>query len=133
MKKETVKLPALGGSSLLVVFAVLCLTVLALLSFSTAQAENRMARASAEAVSAWYAADLEAERIFARLRAGEPVPQAEQDGDIFRYSVPVSLYQTLYVDLFRRQDSWQVLRWQAVAHPEAPSETLPVWNGEGSP
>ena len=45
--KQKVTLPAIGGSSLLVIFAVLCLTVFALLSLSTVQADNRLSDASA--------------------------------------------------------------------------------------
>ena len=44
--------PAVGGSSLLVIFSVLCLTVFALLSVSTVQADRRLAEASAEGVQA---------------------------------------------------------------------------------
>ena len=43
--------PVVGGSSLLVIFAVLCLTVFALLSLSTVRADVRLSEASAQAVS----------------------------------------------------------------------------------
>ena len=56
-----------GGSSLIMVFAVLCLTVFTLLTLSTVQADRRLSEVTAEAVSAYYAADTEAERIFAQL------------------------------------------------------------------
>lgn len=49
--------PTVGGSSLLVIFAVLCLTVFALLSLSTVQADGRLSQTSAEAAQAYYAAD----------------------------------------------------------------------------
>ena len=38
-----------GSASIIMIFAVLCLTVFALLSLSTVQAEKRMADAAAEA------------------------------------------------------------------------------------
>ena len=63
--------PAVGGISLLVAFAVLCLTVFALLSLSTVQAQSRLADASLETVAQYYAADAEAVRILALLRSGE--------------------------------------------------------------
>lgn len=72
-KREGMTPPALGGSSLLVAFAVLALTVFALLSLSTVQADVRLADASAQAVSDYYAADCEAQEILARLRSGETV------------------------------------------------------------
>ena len=70
-KDQRIAVPVIGASSLLVIFAVLCLTVFALLSLNTVMAEKRMADASAQAVAAYYEADLEAEKIFARLRSGE--------------------------------------------------------------
>ena len=41
-----------GGSSLIMVFAVLCLTVFTLLTLSTVQADRRLSEVTAEAVSA---------------------------------------------------------------------------------
>lgn len=128
-KAERLSPAAVGGSSLLVIFAVVCLTVLALLSLSTALAEKRMAEGAHRAVIAWYEADLEAERIFARLRNGECVPGVVEEAGLCRYSCPVSDYQQLEVELQKTAEGWTVLRWQAVAYPEAVNETLPVWNG----
>lgn len=128
-QKETISVPALGGSSLLVIFAVLCLTVFALLSLSTVQAEKRMADASVRAVEAYYEADLAAESIFARLRAGEKVPGVTESDGIYGYECPISQYQTLHVRLQKDAESWRVLRWQAVANPEEASQTLSLWDG----
>jgi hypothetical protein len=72
-KHEKISIPAIGGSSLLVIFAVLCMTVFALLSLRTAQAEKQVADAAAQGVRQYYAADLQAQEIYARLRAGETV------------------------------------------------------------
>lgn len=131
MKKEqTVALPAVGGSSLLVIFSVLCLTVFALLSLSTVRAEQRLSDAASEAVSAYYEADLEAERIYARLRAGETVPGVTQEGERYRYACAISETQKLLVELENTKDGWKVLRWQTEALPEAISEALTVWGGE---
>ena len=58
--------PALGGISLLVVFAVLCLTVFALLSLSTVRADERLSDASAQAVKNYYAADCKAQELLRR-------------------------------------------------------------------
>ena len=48
---------AVGGSSLLVIFAVLCLTVFALLALSTVQADGRLSQKTAQAVAEYYDAD----------------------------------------------------------------------------
>ena len=128
-KKQRFSAPAIGGSSLLVIFAVLCLTVFALLSLNTVLAEQRIDDASVRAVREYYEADLQAERIFARLRAGETVEGVETDGTFYRYSCPVTENQTLYVQLKKEKDLWEVCRWQVVARSEPISETLPVWDG----
>ena len=69
-KQAELSPPPVGGASLLVVFAVLCLTVFALLSLSTVRANGRLSEASAQAVADYYAADCAAQEILARLRAG---------------------------------------------------------------
>ena len=128
-RNHSISTPTVGGSSLLVIFAVLCLTVFALLSLSTVQAEKRMADASAHAVSAYYEADLQAQTVFARLRAGETVSGVQVDGNVYRYSCPVTENQILKVEL-KEHNGWEVILWQVIARSEPISETLPVWNGE---
>lgn len=128
-KTHRMSAPAIGGCSLLVIFAVLCLTVFALLSLSTAQAEKRMSDASMQAVTAYYAAELEAEQIFARLRAGENVPGVWENAGLYSHSCPISEHQVLEVELENKENTWRVCRWQVIARSEAISETLPVWNG----
>lgn len=128
-KTRSISVPAIGGSSLLVIFAVLCLTVFAMLSLSTVQAEKRMADASAAAATAYYEADLEAERIFARLRTGETVSGVLENGGIYSYSCMISENQILEVELQKEENTWTVLRWQVIARSEPISETLPVWDG----
>lgn len=123
----------LGSCSLLTIFGVLCLTVLALLSLQTAQAEHRLSDANAQAVTAWYEADLQAQEIFARLRSGETVADVEIQGESCRFRVAFSQYQSLEVELCRDGQDWTVLRWQAVAHPEEINDTLPLWQKTSNP
>lgn len=133
MNRRTHRLqaPAVGGSSLLVIFAVLCLTVFSLLSLSTVQADSRLSAASARAVSAYYAADYRAEEILAALRAGELPNGVSFDGDIYRYSCPVSETQELQVEVRITDESWTVLRWQEVSiATENVEETLSLWDGD---
>ena len=128
-KRQQLSLPAIGGSSLLVIFAVLCLVVFSLLSLNTVLAEKRISEASAQAAVDWYAADLKAQEVFARLRAGEPVPGVIRTGDKDTYSVPISEHQTLLVTLKEENGCWEILSWQTVAHPEDEETALPVWQG----
>ena len=129
--------PAVGGSSLLTVFAVLCLTVFALLSLSTVRADVRLADASAQAVSDYYAADCQAQEILARLRAGEtpdgvtwssPMEGGETE---YSYTVSISNTQELQVEVLVWPDGrWSVQRWQAAAAGGWEiDEGLEVWDG----
>lgn len=130
-KKEGISIPAVGAGSLLAAFAVLCLTVLAMLSLSTVQAEDRLAAASAQSVAEFYAADFQAEQIFSRLRRGELPEEVQQDGSIYTYQCPISEEQYLQVILEKQNSDWQVLCWQAVTREDTgETEPLPVWQGE---
>lgn len=132
-KKEREKFspPALGGSSLLVVFAVLSLTVFALLSLSTVRADRRLGERSAQAAAEYYAADARAQELLARLRGGQMPEGVVQDGDLYRYRCPISASQTLEVEVQKDGGTWRVRRWQAVYTGEwRPDEDLEVWEGQ---
>ena len=131
MNKRTIAPPMVGISALLVIFAVLCLTVFAVLSLSTVRADQRLREKSAAAVEGWYAADTAAETVLARLRAGETVPHVEQDGNVYRYACEISATQALAVEVRVDGTEYEVLRWQAVSTADWQADTsLPVWNGE---
>ena len=128
-KKMKFSPPVIGGSSLLVIFSVLCLTVFALLSLSTALADKRLSDASVEAVREYYQADSQAEEIFARLRNGELPDAVEQTGNRFWYQCPISDTQTLFVELENDGSRWIVRRWQAEAETRMKESDLSVWGG----
>ena len=132
-KRKEMGRPALGGSSLLVIFGVLCLTVFALLSLHTVLAERRLSQASAQTVQDWYRADLRAQELFSQLRQGECPPEVEQVGEEYRYCVAVSGHQTLEVILKETNGCWEVVSWQKTAHPEDGDTSLPVWQGAQKP
>ncbi len=56
-----------GGTSIIMVFILLCLTVFAVLTLQSASADLRLANKSAEASTRYYEADAEAERILAQI------------------------------------------------------------------
>ena len=139
-KKESFSPPALGGSSLLVVFAVLALTVFALLSLSTVRADVRLGDAAADSVCGYYRADGKAQEILARLRSGECPAEAElhpEDAwtlmDRYTYTVPISDTQELQVEVLvdGTAGSYSVLRWEAVrSEAWTFDDSLDVWDGE---
>jgi len=128
--RRRMQLPVVGGSSLLVIFAVLCLTVFALLGLSTVQAGGRLSQASAQAVADYYQADRQAEEIFARLRAGEEPDGVTNTDGVYAYSCPISDTQQLEVELLHGEAGWTVLRWQAVSVAAWENdEILDLWDG----
>lgn len=130
-EKERFSPPAVGGSSLLVIFAVLCLTVFALLGLSGVQAGGRLSDASAQAVSAYYDADCWAEEILAALRQGVVMEGVRREADgIYAYTCPISDTQALEVRVRLDGEDWSVLRWQAVSTAQwEADESLDLWDG----
>lgn len=124
--------PAVGGSALLVIFAVLCLTVFAMLGLSTVQADARLSARSADAVRGYYAADTKAEEILAQLRGGAVPDGVFTDGDIYSYVCKISDTQELQAKV--RVDSaqdYEILKWQTVSTADwTADENLHVWDGE---
>lgn len=127
-RKNEAPMTMVGGSSLLIIFVVLCLVVFALLGFSTVQADKRLQDVSIEAVEEYYAADSLAEQILARLRSGE-IPQGVTDQDgIYSYCCPLSDTQVLQVRV--RASDWKVLTWKPVSTINwDPADSLAVWDG----
>lgn len=122
--------PATGGISLLVSFAVLCLTVFALLSLATVQANGRLMDASIEAVRDYYEADCDAMNILALLRSGTVPDGVEAAGDVYSYSCPISETQDLKVEVRLKGTDYTILRWQAVSNQAITLEDgLNVWDG----
>lgn len=121
---------AVGGSSLLVIFAVLCLTIFALLSLSTVQADGRLTAISAKAAKEYYEADTEAEEILSELRNGKVPEGVEKDGDIYRYSCYVSDTQVLKVVVRISGNGYEVLQWQTESSTDwEADDSLNVWDG----
>ena len=135
MKRDTERqegAPLIGGSSLLVIFAVLCLTVFALLGLSTAQAGQRLSKASAAVTTGYYQADAQAERILAQLRSGEmPENVTAQAGNRYTYACPVSDTQELQVEVQVSGKNYHILRWQTVSTTDwQAGDDMTVWDGE---
>ena len=141
-KRERFSPPVLGGGSLLTVFAVLALTVFALLSLSTVRADVRLGDAAARAVTDYYAADVRAQEILAQLRnGGAPdgvgmaltiVDYADRSELIYGYAVPISDTQELQVELTLDADGhYTILRWQSVPTGDWEyDDSLDLWDGD---
>lgn len=132
MRKRTYGVPLVGGSSLLVIFAVLCLTVFALLTLSTVEAGGRLSQKSAAAVTAYYEADCKAQEVLAKLRSGGEPEGVTAENGVLRYTIPITEGQELRVLLQRDAvGTYRVLEWKAAASGAwTPDMTLRVWDGE---
>ena len=106
-----------GSASIVMIFAVLCLTVFAVLSLLTARSELALAVRAADSVTDYYAADAHAVAIYDALAAGTD-PAAGTDAEIhipapghYSYTVPVDENQGLFVLLAQDGDSLQIRQW----------------------
>lgn len=110
MKKENNQLPPIiGGNSLLLIFAVLCLTVLTLLMIHTAVTDSRLSDVSAGITANYYAADREAETAIARLRSGEMPQSVRQDGDVYFCECDISDTQKLVFEIINNEGHWEIV------------------------
>lgn len=114
MKNREFRAPIVGGTSLITIFAVLCLIVFTLLTMSTVLASRNLAERSHEAVRAYYAADSQAETIFAQLRGGEIPSNVVKNGEIYTYDCPISDTQYIHVVLSFADGRWNVIEWRAI-------------------
>ncbi len=130
MKRQSGSPPLLGGSSLLVIFGVLCLTVFALLSLTTVTARQRLSDSALASVTAYYQADTQAEIVFAQLRSGAVPEGVTQEENRYRYECPITNTRSLFVELEHQGETWRILRWQKVAQPLELDDNLPVWDGK---
>jgi hypothetical protein len=130
-----------GSASLVMVFTVLCLTIFAVLSVVTARNEWNLAKKSADAVTAYYAADSRAAEILAAVRAdydgafrgpdGAAAAVETIDGrECLSYRVPVDARQELCVLLYAENGAVRVAHWAVEASGTwTPAESVDVWDG----
>lgn len=110
----------IGGSSLLVIFAVLCLIIFALLALSSVQADKRLGDAALSSVEGYYAADTAAEETLAKLRDGERPEGVDftQEGQqvTATYVEPISETQELRVQIDFAHglgNDYRIVQWQS--------------------
>lgn len=158
MKRERNSRPAglgIGYVSIMIIFAVIGLTLLAVLSFQAAGAGSGLSEKSAEFTAEYYAADSEAKRVLSELDAAaaeaglffeegfseaakEVCPEvktaAVPEGVRADYSVVINERQTLFVSVTffsdPQSERFRVDRWQSRADSGEEDEGhLNVWDG----
>ena len=135
---------SIGGSSILVIFVLLCLTTFATLAMVSAAASFRLAQRVAEASDAYYAADSRAEEILAQISyivSHVPYGELSQrlletgavlEGGIIRYAVPIDDVLSIEVQLELDGRRLRIISWimRADYDPELyGAGGLNVWPG----
>lgn len=126
MKQVPIKL---GPLALLLTVISICLTVLSILNFTTAQADLRLAEKYAETVSTRYALEVEGQELLRELQNSDPAlmdmtrdaagrwhADLERDGAHLRIAVK------------KAGDGWQVVEWGQEKEWQEDT-SLNVWGG----
>jgi hypothetical protein len=142
MKKREGFTAGTGAVLLVLIFSVLCLSVLAVLSLSTANFEKKMAEKAAQAATDYYNADLKATQIAASLSSsyiesgsipdnvGGVSVDVRRDGarTYASYGCMLSDTQTLFVQLAFEEAGAEILSWKTVMTSDWNAETgLDIW------
>lgn len=120
-----------GGISLLVIFAVLCLTVFAVLSLAQGQADRRLAQSSWSAVTGYYRADCQAQEILSRAAGGGAPPGRDgRGGEYVLLCLPHLRYPDAAGPGASGGGDYEILGWQAefTADWQA-DDDLDLWDG----
>ena len=115
-----------GSASIILIFAVLCLSVFSLITYVVAGNDKTLVQSESKFVIGYYEADTLAERVLNELLQAEigltPDSILEVDietdydislgANVFYYSCPISGEKELFVRVARTYDSYNVLSWQ---------------------
>jgi hypothetical protein len=133
-----------GSASIVMIFAVLCLTVFSTLSFVTAHQESKLAEKAALALQQYYQADWNCETRYediARQLQDGVAPEQLQALDVeleqvdgiyyLRYAEPIDENQQLQVCLaVLPEGRLETKQWKVVAVQDWNyDETIEVWDG----
>ena len=109
MNKAPVRL---GPLALLLTVISICLAILAILTFTTARADLRLAEKYAETVQARYALEQDGQEYLCRLSAGtEAAPEPDEDG-MRRVELERDGFLLRIALLDDGQGGWTVLSWR---------------------
>ena len=129
-----------GSASIVLVFAVLCLTVFSLITLIVAKNNKSLADTEAKLVTNYYEADALAEKILAEIVEAGDIPDSVRgveiekhwdmalEMDVASYICPLSDEKELYVKLAFDWDRIEVVNWQMLDIGEWEfDDSLGVW------
>ena len=119
----------LGPMALLLTVISICLTILAILTFTTARADLRLAQKYAETVQARYAIEKDGQTYLAGLNAGrEEVPEPDEDG-VLRVDIERGGYLLHIALLDDDHGGWDVTSWRHEKTWEQKETIDNLWSG----
>jgi len=134
-----------GSASIVLVFAVLCLTVFSLITFVVSGNERALVDSKVSLVTGYYVADALAEQIVADILTSDTIPSSSHGVNIYTrmdeqlgietiyFFCYISDIKALYVNLALRGDSFDILSWRMYDTDEWEFDnSINVWLGEGS-
>ena len=126
MKQVPIKL---GPLALLLTVISICLTVLAILSFTTARADLRLAEKYAQTVSERYLLEAEGQELLAELQDSDPgMLDMERDANGVWWTDLEKDGAHLHIGVKKSADGWEPVAWRMDKDREEDTE-LDVWDG----
>ena len=132
----------IGSASLILIFAVLCLTIFAVISFISATTDKVLVNMEVQMVKNYYNADVLAEQVLAEILASEETPDNVMGVEIISYwdwdllaervffTCPISETHVLYVDVAISEYSYRILSWRMYKIGEWEADgSLNLWQG----
>jgi len=132
-----------GSASIVLVFAVLCLTIFSLITFVVASNDKALVDVKVELVTGYYEADALAERILIDIFTNGVYPQTSQGVNVYTkwnddlgidtayFFCYISEVKALYVNIAIYDDSYDILSWRMYDIDDWEADTsINVWSGE---
>jgi len=132
-----------GSASIVLVFAVLCLTIFSLITYVVAENEQSLVEARLELVTGYYEADALAEHILVDILSADLLPETVRGVDIHTrwdeslsaetiyFFCHISDVKALYVNVLIHDDMFDILSWRMYATDEWEFDnTINVWQGD---
>ena len=121
-----------GSASIVLIFAVLCLTIFSLISFIVTQNTKSLVSAEAELVSGYYRADAAVEIILDELLSADFIPTSIQgisinfeeglssEINIVNFAYPLYNYESkeIFVRVAIDNNSYEILSWRLIDNAE---------------
>jgi len=132
-----------GSASIVLVFAVLCLTVFSIITFLIAGNGKALVDAEAKLVVGYYKADTIAENVVAEIIGADTIPDNvlgiditsdwnfESGAETAHFTCPISELKELYVCIAKNGNSYDILSWQMLDIGQWEfDDSLNVWQGD---